>query len=157
MDQTRTRKLLKEIGLAALLAIALIGIAVGSIASTRPWGHDPERMRKHADFAIEIALREVDATPEQVAQVKALAAGAITALDAVHDQHEANRDALIAALSQPEVSRTEVQAIRAQELALADSASVTLVDALVDVAAVLTPEQRTKLIELARELHGHEH
>jgi Spy/CpxP family protein refolding chaperone len=157
MDQTRTHKLLLEIGLAALLAITVIGIAVGSIASTRPWGHDPERMRKHADFAVEYALREVDATPEQVARVKAIVGQALTALDGVHDQHAANRDALIAALSQPEISRAQIQEIRAQELALADSASVTIVDALVDAAAVLTPEQRAQLIELARELHGHEH
>ena len=157
MDRTRTRKLLKEIGIAALLAIAVIGVAVGSLASTGGWRHDPERMRKHAEFALEIALREVDATPEQVAQVKAAALGALAALDALHDQHEANRDALIAALSKPEVSRSELQAIRAQELALADAASVQIVDALVDAAAVLTPEQRGQLIELARELHGHEH
>jgi protein CpxP len=157
MDPTRTRKLLKEIGLAALLAIAVIGVAVGSLASSGSWRHDPERMRKHADFAVEYALREVDATPEQVVQVKAIVGQAMTALDAVRDQHVANRDALVAALSQPEISREQLQAIRAQELALADSASVQIVDALVDAAAVLTPEQRTELIELARELHGHEH
>jgi Spy/CpxP family protein refolding chaperone len=157
MDQNRTRKLLKEIGIAALLAVAVIGVAVGSIASTGPWGRDPERMRKHADFAVEYALREVDATPEQVAQVKAIVGQALTALDGVHDRHEANRDALVAALSQPEVSRADVQAIRAQELALADAASVQIVDALVDAAAVLTPEQRSELIELAREFHGHGH
>ena len=155
MDQTRTRKLLWELGIAALLAIAVFGVA--SIASTRPWGrpHDPEQMRRHADFAIEYALREVDATPEQVAQVKAIAASAIGALDALHEQHVAHRDALVAALSQPEISREALQEIRAQELALADAASVQLVDALADAAAALTPEQRTKLVELAREFHGH--
>jgi len=157
MDQTRTRKLLKELGIAALLATAVFGAA--SIASTRPWGRerDPEQMRRHADFAIEYALREVDATPEQVARVKEIAGSALAALDGLHDRHEANRDALVAALSQPEISRDELQAIRAQELALADAASVQLVDALVDAAAALTPEQRAKLIELAREFHGHGH
>jgi len=155
MDPIRTRKLFKELGLAALLATAVFGVA--SIASTRPWGreHDPERMRKHADFAIEYALREVDATPEQVAQVKAVASDAISSLDALHARHEANRDALVAALAQPEISRNELQAIRAREIALADEASVALVDALVDAAAALTPAQRAQLIELARELHGH--
>ena len=94
MDQTRVRKLLKEIGLAAALAAVLIGLAVGGVASTGRWhrDRDPERMRKHAEFAVEFALREVDATPEQVARVKAIVAGAIAGLDQVHDQHAANRD-----------------------------------------------------------------
>ena len=159
MDSTRVRKLLKEIGLAAALAAVLIGLAVGGVASTGRWhgDRDPERMRKHAEFAVEFALREVDATPEQVARVKAIVAGAIAELDQVRDQHAANRDSLIAALSQPEISRDAVQAIRAQELALADTASAQLVDALVDAAAVLTPEQRAELIEPAREFHGHGH
>ena len=157
MDQNRTRKLLKEIGIAALLAVTVIGVAVGSLASTRGWHRDPERMRKHADFAVEYALREVDATPEQIAQVKAIVGQAMATLDAAHDQHEANRDALVSALSQPEISRDQVQAIRAQELALADTASVQIVDALVDAAAVLTPEQRVGLVELAREFRGHGH
>ena len=159
MDQTRVRKLLKEIGLAAALAAVLIGLAVGGVASTGGWhrDRDPERMRKHAEFAVEFALREVDATPEQVARVKAIVADALAELDRVHDQHAANRDDLIAQLSQPEISRDAVQAIRAQELALADTASTELVDALVDAAAVLTPEQRAELIEWAREFHGHGH
>jgi periplasmic protein CpxP/Spy len=159
MDQTRVPKLLKEIGLAVALATVLIGLAVGGIASTGGWHRDldPERMRKHAEFAVEFALREVDATPEQVARVKAIVTEAIGGLDRIQDQHVANRDNLIAQLAQPEISRDAVQAIRAQELALADTASTELVDALVDAAAVLTPEQRVELIELAREFHGHEH
>ena len=157
MDQTRTRKLFLEIGLAALLGLGIV--AAAGVASTRPWGHDrdPDRMKKHADFAVEYALREVDATPEQIAQVKAIVGGALAQLEDAHAQHVANRDALVAALSQPEISRDAVQAIRAQELALADTASTQLVDALVDAAAVLTPEQRTELIELAREFRGHGH
>ena len=103
MDQTRVRKLLKEIGLAAALAAVLIGLAVGGVASTGGWhrDRDPERMRKHAEFAVEFALREVDATPEQVARVKAIVADALAELDRVHDQHAANRDNLIARSRSP--------------------------------------------------------
>src|SRR5262245_886929 len=105
MDPNRTRKLLKEIGIATALGAVVIGLAVGGVAGTRGWRHDPERMRKHAEFAIEIALREVDATPDQVAQVKAIATDAIAKFDGIREQHLANRDNLIAQLSQPEISR----------------------------------------------------
>lgn len=163
-DTTRTRSLAKEILAATLLAALVIGLAVGLAAPPAlgaffrgggHWGHDPERIRKHADIAVEIALREVDATPEQIAQVKAVAANLIGELESVHEQHRAHRDALLALLKQPEISREALQSIRAEELALFDAVSVKVTDALVDAAAALTPEQRADLIEWAEELHGH--
>jgi Spy/CpxP family protein refolding chaperone len=164
MDTTRARSLAKEILAATLLAVVLIGLAVGFGAPPAlgaffgggdRWGHDPERMRKHADIAVEIALREVDATPAQIAQVKAVAAKLITELEGVREQHQAHRDALLAALQQPEIPREALQSIRAEELALLDAASVQVTDALVDAAAALTPEQRAALIQWAEEMHGH--
>lgn len=164
-DSERTRSLLKEVLAAALLAALVIGLAVGG-AAPRALGaffrgghgsHDPERMQRHADIAVEIALREVDATPEQIEQVKAVTAGLIAELAALREQHEAHRDALLAALQRPEIPRDELQRIRAEELALFDGLSVKAVDALVDAAAVLTPAQRAQLIEWAEEMHDHGH
>ncbi|MFI5314559.1 MAG: hypothetical protein ACHQ6T_02580 [Myxococcota bacterium] len=166
-DSARSRGLLKELGVTALLAAALIALAVGSGALPafgslfRPgggdrWANDPARVQKHVDIALELALREVDATPEQIAQVKSVAAGLVADLESLAAQHRAHRDALLAQLQQPDLSREVLQSIRAEELALVDSASVRVVDALADAAAALSPKQRADLIEWARELHGHD-
>jgi Spy/CpxP family protein refolding chaperone len=160
-----TRSLAKELLAATLLAALIFGLAVGFAAPPAlgaffrggHGSHDPARMQKHADIAVEIALREVDATPDQIAQVKAVTAGLIAELAALHEQHEARRDQLLAALQQPEISREELQRIRAEELAMFDAFSVKATDALVDAAAALTPAQRAELIAWADELHGHEH
>jgi Spy/CpxP family protein refolding chaperone len=162
-DSTRTRSLAKEILAATLLAALVIGLGIGFIAPPAlgaffrggHWQSDPERMRKHADIAVEVALREVDATPEQIARVKEITASLIAELEAAHDSHQAHKDAIVAALRQPEIPREELQALRAQEVALFDDLSVKVTDALVDAAAALTPEQRAQLIDLAEEMHGH--
>lgn len=150
------------IGGALLIALVLalgLGFAVrpASGGLFRGASQDPERMRKHAEIAVEVALREVDATPDQIARVKSVADALVTELQKTHDQHEANRQALLAQLQAPEISRETVQALRAQELALLDDASVKVTDALVDAAAALSPDQRAKLIELVEEMHGHGH
>jgi periplasmic protein CpxP/Spy len=164
-DGTKAPSLLwKELiggGLLVALVLALgLGVAVSPASGGLFHGsgsHDPERMRKHAEIAVEVALREVDATPEQIARVKAVADELVSELAQTHDQHEANRAALVAQLEAPEISRETVQALRAQELALLDDASVKVTNALIDAAAALTPEQRQKLIQLAEEMHGHGH
>ncbi|HTO07598.1 MAG TPA: periplasmic heavy metal sensor [Myxococcota bacterium] len=163
-DGTKTRSLLaKELVAGGLLVAVVLVLGLGFAVTParggffRGPGHDPERMRKHAEIAVEVALREVDATPDQIARVKAVADGLIGQLESTHDQHEANRAALLAQLKSPELSRETLQALRAQELALLDDASVKVTDAIIDAAAALTPEQREKLIELAEEMHGHGH
>ena len=160
--ETRSRSLFRELGLATgLLAVLIVGVA-GFAATSASGGFfrgsshsDPERMRKHAEFAIEFALNEVDATPEQVARVKEVTRGLIDELEATHSQHEANREALIAEFKKPEISRETLQALRAQELALLDATSVKVVDAMVEAGAVLTPEQRADLIEWLGDFHHH--
>jgi Spy/CpxP family protein refolding chaperone len=159
-----TRSLAKEILGGVLILALVVGFAViapmafaGLFRGGHHGSHDPARMQKHADIAVEIALREVDATPEQIAEVKAVTAGLIAELAGIRERHEAHRAALLAALAQPEISREAVQSIRAEELALFDGLSVKAIDALVDAAAVLTPEQRADLIAWAEEMHGHHH
>jgi periplasmic protein CpxP/Spy len=162
---TKTRTLLwKELIGGGLIVAVVLALGLGFAVSPArgglfhgPGSHDPARMRKHAEIAVEVALREVDATPDQIARVKSIADDLVTQLETTHTQHEANRAALIAQLQAPEISRETVQALRAQELALLDDASVKVTDALIDAAATLSPAQRQKLVDLAEEMHGHGH
>ena len=103
-------------------------------------------------------LDEVDATPEQTEQVTAIVFGFMQDVQGLKDEHRARREALMAALSAPEISRAELETLRTEELATLDGVSQKLVDAVVNAAAVLTPEQRARLVELAEEMHErHEH
>jgi len=163
------RSLWKELLAGALLSAFVIGLAVAAapppalgawfgratLAGHRhgDWGDNPERARKHAEFITEFVLDEVDASAEQTEQVTAIVFGFMQEMQGLRAEHRARREALVAALGQPEISRAELETLRSAELATLDGVSQKLVDAVVNAAAVLTPEQRTRLVELAREMH----
>ena len=157
----------------ALLAALLLGGAIVSVplaATAGAWfgrlgghgcgharhGHgDPERMREHLDFAAGWVLRRIDGTDEQRQQVVATLEGFIDQVHPLAEQHRAHRDSLLAELSRPSIDREAIQELRRAEMELAQIVSTQLVDALTDVAQILTPEQRLELIELAKQHHRH--
>lgn len=115
---------------------------------------DPGVMRERADYMVERTLSRIDATPEQREQVKSIVRGAIDDLLALREQHEANRKAMVAALTQPEVDPNELERIRSAEVALVDQGSKRIVTALADSAQILDPEQRAQLAEMASHWRG---
>jgi periplasmic protein CpxP/Spy len=115
---------------------------------------DPGVMRERADYMVERTLSRIDATPEQREQVKSVVRDAIDELLALREQHDANRKAMMAALTQPEVDRNELDRIRSAEVALVDQGSKRIVSALADSAQVLEPEQRAQLAEMASHWRG---
>jgi len=116
---------------------------------------DPGVMRERADYMVEWTLSRIDATPEQRDQVKSVVRGAIEDLLQLREEHEANRKAMVTALIQPEVNRSELERIRSAEVALMDRGSQRIVTALADSAQVLSPEQRAELAEMAARWRGH--
>ncbi|HSF04920.1 MAG TPA: periplasmic heavy metal sensor, partial [Methylomirabilota bacterium] len=68
--------------------------------------------------------------------------------------HEARRQGL-ELLSKDTVDRAALEALRVDQLRLAEQASQRFVKALADVADVLTPEQRKQLAERIGRRHGH--
>jgi len=121
------------------------------------WGHKrtsattPEERAARADFATEWVLSRVDATQEQKARIKAIVQDAIKDLSQAREQHMKNRQVFMETLSQPTVDRAALKQIRASEMQLAESASDRFVTAIADTADVLTPEQRSKLVEMANQ------
>jgi periplasmic protein CpxP/Spy len=119
------------------------------------WGHHrmtPEAAKEHAQVAAKWALRGIDATEEQQDRVNKVVGGAIDDLFRLKDQHQANREAFAAQFAGATIDRASLEEIRKSEMALADDASRRFVQAMADVAEVLTPEQRKALLE-----HVHRH
>jgi Spy/CpxP family protein refolding chaperone len=110
-------------------------------------------VRTRLEFATDWILSRIEASDEQRQQVQAIVQATVQELVPVHAQHHQNRQRMRQALTQPTIDRVLLGDIRQAELQLADTASERIVTALVDVAEILTPEQRTKLAEFTRHWH----
>ena len=149
-----------------IMALALIGLgAVGGALTTfavdvdahgwrhgfRHHGHgravDAAHVIERIQHASAWALGRVDATDEQRERVDAIVASTVTDLFPLRAEHHANTRDLIAELSRPQIERATLERIRAAELALAEKATVRLLDATIAIAEVLDPEQRQQLVE----------
>jgi Spy/CpxP family protein refolding chaperone len=93
-------------------------------------------------------LDAVDASAEQRSQIKQI-------MDAAQGDRRAQREAgralheqLRQLFTQPTVDARAVEALRVQMVARHDQASQRMMQAMLDVSRVLTPEQRTKLADV---------
>ncbi len=102
-------------------------------------------VRERMGMVAERALSHVDATPEQRTQIDAiLDEGAPRAFEARSEMH-ALRQELRAEFTKPQLDEAKIEKLRQKGLTLADDKSRALTDTLVQVAEVLTPEQRVIL------------
>lgn len=149
---------------AALFVGALVGVpmAVAHAAGFGPgchggWNHEPpksaEELRQHMDKGAAFFYDRVDATEEQEAGVGAVLDRMAPELFALQDDKVALHDDLRAAMTADTVDAAEVESLRQEGLALADRASRIVVGGVVDVAHLLTPEQRADLAEAADRFH----
>ena len=154
-------------------AIALAAAFTGAAATTAvgqygpPWGWHgsrfmrglltPEQIEDRIDRGIRHAVIELDATPEQQEKLRAIAKGAVRDLLPMRDKAHAARARVAELLTQPKIDRAAIEAFRAEQLALADSASRRLAQAVGDAAEVLTPEQRQKAHEWVQWRRGFWH
>ena len=120
------------------------------------WGHakTEEQARERALDKTAWMLGRIDATEEQQTRINDIVTSLVGELYPLRGEHRETRRELITELSRPQVDREALEKIRADGLAMADSASRTLVSAVVDVSEVLTVEQRQ---ELASMIGRHRH
>ena len=123
----------------------------------RGWHHqhatDAASMSERLEFATDWFMQRIDATAEQRQQVQTLVRGAVQDLVPLREQHQAHRQAFLEALQQPSIDRNTLEALRQAELQLAETASSRFINALADIADILTPEQRAELLTLAQRFH----
>jgi Spy/CpxP family protein refolding chaperone len=133
-----------------LLIVGLLIALAGSFALTayaRPHhgGHHGGMM--FMGRGMERMLDAVNATPEQRTQIRQITQAALTDLRAQREAGRGLRDRSMQLFTQPNVDANAAEQLRQQMLAQHDQASRRIMQAMLDVSRVLTPEQRTKLAE----------
>jgi Spy/CpxP family protein refolding chaperone len=114
---------------------------------------NPERIGR----AVDHMLDGLNATDAQRAQVKQIAQAAAADLKTQHQAGRGLHEQGLALFTAPVVDARAVEALRQQSLAQHDQASKRVTQALLDISAVLTPEQRVKLGERIKQRAQHMH
>ncbi|MEP1208913.1 MAG: Spy/CpxP family protein refolding chaperone [Rhizobiaceae bacterium] len=99
-------------------------------------------IEKRITRAVKHIAIEIDATDEQSAKITALASAVAKDMKPLHGQFKEAGDELHKLLTADTIDRAALEKLRAERVAEADRVSKELVNALADVAEVLTPEQR---------------
>jgi periplasmic protein CpxP/Spy len=163
-------------GRAAFFAL-LIALGVGTTAffagqafsqpGFGPFGHggwhgrgfmmgqmDPAQIEDLADRLVRHLAIEVDATSEQQERLRAVVKSAVRDLIPMREKAHAARQRGRELLLGSTIDRAAIEAFRAEQLALADTASKRVVQALADAASILTAEQRRKIEDHLRPRPG---
>jgi periplasmic protein CpxP/Spy len=163
-------------GRAAFFAL-LIALGVGTTAffagqafsqpGFGPFGHggwhgrgfmmgqmDPAQIEDLADRLVRHLAIEVDATSEQQERLRAVVKSAVRDLIPMREKAHAARQRGRELLLGSTIDRAAIEAFRVEQLALADTASKRVVQALADASSILTAEQRRKIEDHMRPRPG---
>ena len=160
MTENRLNDQRQRIWLWPIAFFAVVGLTSGALA----WGggnhghtghgrhhggrhFDAERMRDRISFGIEYGLRKLDATMEQQDQILSITDAAIDDLMRLHAAYPRPHAELQALISAETLDRESLEALRKIQLTAVDRFSRRLLEAATDALAVLTREQRQKLLE----------
>ncbi len=103
---------------------------------------------------LERMLDQVGATEAQRTQIRQIAQLAQADMKAQMEAGRALRDQGLALMSAPTLDAVAAEALRQQMLAHHDQASRRMLQAMLDIGNVLTPEQRVKLAEQMKQHRG---
>jgi Spy/CpxP family protein refolding chaperone len=111
------------------------------------FGGSPE----HVARAVDHLLDGLNATDAQRTQIKQIAGAAATDMKAQHEAGRGMHERGLQIFTAPVVDANAAESLRQQMSAQHDQASRRMLQAMLDVARVLTPEQRAKLGERMKE------
>ncbi len=138
----------------AVLVAVLGSMALSAWAQGGPDGHrgghdggfGMSGMPMHSRM-VERMLDSVNATTEQRAQIKQIADRATAARKAQRESGRALREQGLKLFTQPVVDANAAEALRQQMLQQHDQGSRRMMQTMLEVSRVLTPEQRKQLAE----------
>lgn len=108
---------------------------------------DPAAAEDRADRMVRHLAIEVDATAEQQERLRGIVRAAVRDLVPLREKAMNARQRARELLTATTIDRSAIEALRADQMALADQATRRFSQALADAASVLNPEQRRKLAE----------
>ena len=94
---------------------------------------------------IERMLDAVNATADQRSQIKQITDAARADVKTIHQGARALREQMMQLFTQPTVDARAAEALRQQQLTIHDQVSKRMLQAMIDISRVLTPEQRQQL------------
>jgi Spy/CpxP family protein refolding chaperone len=141
--------------MAALLAGSL-AVTAGGFAYAKPSGQDfdPARFQQRIEKRVDRALNGTDATAEQKKQIANILSSSFQDTKPLRDQRQENRKAMQEALQAPTIDPARIEAIRAEQMKIADESSKRFTKALTDAGNVLTAQQRQAFF---KNWNNHEH
>jgi periplasmic protein CpxP/Spy len=145
-----------------IVAAGLTGAAITSAFSRGPGfgpgfgpGHwhggmmggsfDPAQAEDRADRMVRHMAIELDATDAQQDKLRAVVKTAVKDLIPLREKAQSARLKARELLTQPTIDRAEIEKFRTEQVALADTFTKRVSQAIGDAAEILTPDQRRKL------------
>ena len=142
LSRTLSRPVLRR--LAAITTLTLAGgLAAAAFASP----HGGHGMGPLAGHGMGRMLDGVNASAEQRAQIEQITQAARDEMRAQFQARRALREQAMALFAQPTVDAAAAEALRQQMLAQHDRDSQRMMQTMLEVSRVLTPEQRQQLAE----------
>jgi Spy/CpxP family protein refolding chaperone len=144
---------------ALVVAAGLSGAAVTSAFSRGPgygfgpgWHggmmggpFDPAQAEDRADRMVRHMAIELEATDSQQEKLRAVVKAAVKDILPLREKAQSARLRARELLTQPTIDRAQIERFRTEQIALADTFTKRVSQAIGDAADVLTPEQRRKL------------
>jgi len=148
--------------IAAATASVVLSISAWAADEDGPMGMSPHGMHMmegHGGMPfsgrhLSHLLDEAKATPAQRDQIKQIADKAQADLKALHEQGQSLHEQGLKLWAQPVLDAAAAEKLRQQMLAHHDQCSKRLMQAMLDVGKVLTPEQRAKVADQLQKHHA---
>jgi periplasmic protein CpxP/Spy len=159
----KRRRFFKRAAIATLIGGIAAGIGFKAFAQEGGCGWhrsgfaggplDPAAFDEHLDRMLKHLYVEIDASDEQKQRLDPIVKQAAKDLLPLRDKARAARKRALELLTAETIDRGAIEALRAEQIQLAEQASRRLTQGFADVAEVLTPMQRRQIAE-RMERHG---
>lgn len=158
----KRRRLFKRAAIATLIGGLVAGAGYNAFANSGGCGSwrggglacSAAEIDSHLDRMLAHLYIEIDATDAQKQRLDPIVKQAAKDLLPLRDRMRAARGKAMELLTADSVDRSAIEALRAEQLALAEQGSRRIAQAIADIAEVLTPEQRK---EIAARIERHRH